>query len=206
MMMSRRKRNWHPAGRFHIVMRGNNRSRIFCTPEDMAAFIAVIDECRERYRFTIIAYCVMTNHYHLLIKSPDVPLDKIMARINRRYSDYYSKKYLHVGRIYEKRYYSKEAEGPFAILAVSSYIHRNPIDTRKPMVENLIDYPYSSFPMYGSEDSSPKSWIDLDLLPTLLPVGLEPSRHNYSLYCQLYRQATEEDKKLNLLLSDDAWL
>ncbi|MDX1807361.1 MAG: transposase, partial [Paenisporosarcina sp.] len=101
-MMSRRKRNWHPVGWFHIVMRGNNRSRIFCTPVDMAAFIAVIDECRERYRFTIIAYCVMTNHYNLLIKSPDVPLDKIMARINRRYSDYYSKKYLHVGRIYEK--------------------------------------------------------------------------------------------------------
>jgi len=74
------------------------------------------------------------------------------------------------------------------------------------MVEQLIDYSYSSFPMYCSEDSSPKEWIDLDLLPTLLPVGIEPSRHNYSLYCQLYRQATEEDKKLNLLLSDDAWL
>jgi len=148
----------------------------------------------------------MTNHYHLLIKSPDVPLDKIMARINRRYSDYYSKKYLHVGRIYEKRYNSKEAEGPFAILAVSSYIHRNPIDTRKPMDENLIDYPYSSFPMYCSEEPASKSWIDLEFLSTLLPVGIEKSRLNYSLYCQLYRQATEEDKKLNLLLSDDAWL
>ena len=112
------------------------------------------------------------NHYHLLIKSPDVPLDKIMARINRRYSDYYSKKYLHVGRIYEKRYYSKEADGPFAVLAVSSYIHRNPIDTRKPMVEHLIDYPYSSFPMYGSEDLAPKSWIDLDLLLVLNHRGI----------------------------------
>jgi putative transposase len=102
--------------------------------------------------------------------------------------------------------YSKEAEGPFAVLAVSSYIHRNPIDTKKPMVEQLIDYPYSSFPMYCSEDPAPKAWIDLEFLPTLLPVGIDSSRHNYSLYCQLYRQATEEDKKLNLLLSDDAWL
>lgn len=205
-MMARRKRNWHPAGWFHIVMRGNNRERIFRTPEDMAAFIAAIDECRERYRFTIIAFCIMTNHYHLLVKSPDVPLDKIMARINRRYSDYYSKKYNHVGRIYEKRYYSKEADSPFGILAVSSYIHRNPIDTKKPMVEHLIDYPYSSFPMYCSQDPAPKSWIDLDILPKWLPVGIDQSRHNYSLYCQLFRQATEEDKKLNLLLSDNAWL
>ena len=124
-----------------------------------------------------------------------------MARINRRYSNYYSKKYVHVGRIYEKHYHSKEAEGLFGVLAVSSYIHRNPFDTKKPMVEQLIDYPYSSYPMYGSEDPAPKSWMDLDLLPNLLPVGIEPSRHNYSLYCQLYRQATEEDKKLNLWLS-----
>lgn len=98
----------------------------------------------------------MTNHYHLLIKSPDVPLDKIMARINRRFSDYYSKKYGHVGRIYEKRYYSKEAEGPFAVHAVSRYIHRNPIDTKKPLVEQLIDYPYSSFPLYCSEVPHPR--------------------------------------------------
>lgn len=204
--MPRRKRNWHPAGWFHVIMRGNNRERIFRTPADMHAFLSAIDEAHNRYPFTIIAYCIMTNHYHLLIRSPEVPLDKIMARINRRYSDYYSKKYHHVGRIYEKRYYSKEADGPFALLAISSYIHRNPIDTKKPMVEHLVDYPYSSFPMYCSDDAASKSWMDLDLLPTFLPVGIEKTRHNYSLYCQLYRQATEEDKKINLLLSDDAWL
>ena len=204
--MPRRKRNWHPAGWFHVIMRGNNRQRIFTTHEDMLALFRTIDEARERYSFTIIAFCFMTNHYHLLIRSPEVPLDKIMARINRRYSDYYSKKYNHVGRIYEKRYYSKEADGPLALLAVSSYIHRNPIETKKPMVENLADYPYSSFPLYCSEEPSPKPWIELDLLPTFLPAGINQTRHNYSLYCQLYRQVIEEDKKIALLLSDAGWL
>lgn len=204
--MPRRKRDWYPAGWFHVIMRGNNRERIFQNHEDMQALLATIDEARERYVFTIIAYCFMTNHYHLLIRSPEVPLHKIMARINRRYSDYYSKKYHHVGRIYEKRYYSKEAYGTFALLAVSSYIHRNPIDTKKPMVNDLEDYPYSSFPLYCSPHYETRKWIDLDILPNYLPLGVEKTHQNYTLYCKLYHQATEEDKKLDHLLSDNSWL
>lgn len=204
--MPRRKRNWTPGGWFHVIMRGNNRGYIYQNHEDMLALYACIDEARDRYEFTIIAFCFMTNHYHLLIRSPEVPLHKIMARINRRYSDYYSKKYNHVGRIYEKRYYSKETYGTTAILAVSSYIHRNPIDTKKPMVKHLEDYPYSSFPLYCSPIAASRSWIDLNILPTYLPVGIEKTHVNYTLYCKLYRQATEEDKKLDHLLNDSSWL
>jgi len=126
-----------------------------------------------------------------------------MARINRRYSDYYAKKYHHVGRIYQKRYYSKEAVGPHAILVVSSYIHRNPIDTKVPMVEKLIDYPYSSYPLYGASEPDQNKWMDLDLLPTLLPIGMDKTRIAYSMYCLLYRQQIEEDQKIKMLLEDE---
>ena len=206
LIMPRRKRQWHPNGYFHVIMRGNNRQRIFRTAQDMNHLLRAIDYARDFYPFTLLAYCIMNNHYHLLIRSPEVPLHKIMARINRRYSDYYSKKYHHVGRIYEKRYYSKEAYGPHAVLAVSSYIHRNPIDTKVPMVENLADYPYSSFPLYSSPGGVPPKWMDLELLPTLLPGGIDKTSTAYSMYCLLYRQQIEEDKKIQLLLSDDAYL
>lgn len=202
--MPRRKRHWYPSGYFHVIMRGNNRQWIFKNAEDMQQLLRAIDYARDLYSFTIVAFCIMNNHYHLLIRSPEVPLYKIMARINRRYSDYYAKKYHHVGRIYEKRYYSKEADGPHAILAVSSYIHRNPIDTKVPIVDNLIDYPYSSYPMYGDSNGPSSKWMDLDLLPTLLPIGIDQTRTAYSMYCLIYRQQIEEDKKIQLLLSDDA--
>ena len=74
--MPRRKRNWYPGGWFHVIMRGNNRGYIYQNHEDMLALYACIDEARDRYEFTIIAYCFMTNHYHLLIRSPEVPLQK----------------------------------------------------------------------------------------------------------------------------------
>lgn len=65
----------------------------------------------ERYRLVLIAFCIMTNHFHLLIRSED-DLSKIMRQINRRYSDYYSKRYRHVGRIYQSRYFFREVDPP----------------------------------------------------------------------------------------------
>jgi len=90
---------------YHVVMRGNNRQNIYETREDHMHLMRAFEYTYTKYPFTILAYCIMTNHYHLLISS-EVELSKIMAYINRRYSDYYSKRYNHVGRLYEKRYYS----------------------------------------------------------------------------------------------------
>ena len=147
----------------------------------------------EKDRYTMLAFCIMTNHYHLLIRSEYVDLAKVMARINRRYSDYYAKRYSHVGRIYEKRYFSKEVDGPQAILAVSSYIHRNPIVTQVPMVVNLEDYPYSSFPAYADENGTPPSFIRTDIVANFLPHPFDKTNQAYCQYCLTYKQVVEED-------------
>lgn len=97
-------------------MRRNNRQNIFQTKEDVMQLLRSFEYAAEKDHFTMLTFCAMTNHYHLLISSEYVDLAKVMARINRRYSDYYAKRYSHVGRIYEKRYFSKEADGPEAIL------------------------------------------------------------------------------------------
>ncbi|PID02480.1 hypothetical protein CSV67_09265 [Sporosarcina sp. P2] len=97
--MVRRKRNWQPNAYYHVVMRGNNRQNIFSTEEDTYHLTRCISYSHEKYTFSLIAFCIMTNHYHLLIRSED-EMSKIMREVNRRYSDYYSKRYRHVGRIY----------------------------------------------------------------------------------------------------------
>ena len=96
--MPRRKRNWHPNAYFHVVMRGNNRQNIFQTKEDVMQLMRSFEFAAEKDHFTMLAFCIMTNHYHLLIRSEYVDLAKVMARINRKYSDYYAKRYSHVGR------------------------------------------------------------------------------------------------------------
>ena len=191
--MVRRKRNWHPGAYFHVIMRGNNRHNIFQTKEDQMHLMRAISYTYDKYPFTITAYCIMTNHYHLLIRSEHVDLSKIMARINRRYSDYYSKRYGHTGRIYEKRYYSKQANGPRAILDISSYIHRNPIDTKVPMVEQLEDYPYSSFRFYADESLVPPSFLKTDIVAHFLPNPFEQTNAAYCLYCITYMHVLDEE-------------
>lgn len=123
----------------------------------------------------------MTNHYHLLIRSPEVPLGKVMALINRRYTDYYKKKYNYLGFLYESRCFAKMIETPSVLLAVSLYIHRNLIETTVPMVERLQDYPYSSYPIYFHDALSPYPFLDLTYLPPLLPNGVDKTNEAYCL-------------------------
>ncbi|WP_432357145.1 transposase [Sporosarcina sp. UB5] len=189
--MTRRIRYWNPYGYFHVTMRGNNRQPIFETPEDKMNLMRAFDYAYDKYPFSIVAYCIMSNHYHLLIQS-EVQLSRVMARINRRYSDYYSKRYDHVGHVYEKRYFSKLANGPRAILDISSYIHRNPIDTKVPLVKSLEDYPYSSFPFYVNTDRTRPRFLNIDLVPTFLPKPFETTNQAYQLYCLAYKQDIEK--------------
>ncbi|WP_412177878.1 transposase [Sporosarcina sp. YIM B06819] len=67
-------------------MRGNNRQDIFKSETDVAEFFRVLHYSYMKQPFTLISYCIMTNHYHLLIRSPEAPLGKVMGHINRLYS------------------------------------------------------------------------------------------------------------------------
>lgn len=174
-------------------MRGNNRQPIFGTKEDMFELLRAFQHVYNYYPFTILAYCFMTNHYHILIKSSRDPLGKIMGLINKRYSDSYAKRYNHIGRIYQKRYFAKEVDSRLGLLAVSSYIHRNPIDTKKPMVDQLEWYPYSSYPFYFDETKIPPLFLNRDFLKELLPPPFEKTNPAYCQYCIEYRQTVEED-------------
>ena len=182
--MGRNRRIWNPNTYEHVVMRGNNRQAIFKEETDKAAFLRVLAYAHNKYPFTILAYCLMTNHYHLLVRSPEVPLGKLMAIINKRYSDYYKKKYNYTGYFYESRYYSDKAITPKSILAISRYIHRNPINTTQPMVKDMKDYPHSSYRLYAESHYSPYEFLNLTYLPTILQPPYSSCAADYLLYCE----------------------
>ena len=184
MNLGRNRRIWNPEAYEHVVMRGNNRQAIFPQASDIAAFFRVLTYVHDKYPFTILAYCLMTNHYHLLIRSPEVPLGKLMALINKRYSDYHKKKYNYSGAFYESRYYAGKAISPKSILAVSRYIHRNPINTRNPMVAEMKEYPHSSYRLYADSLYSTYEFLDLNYLPTILSRPYSPCTADYLTYCE----------------------
>ncbi|MFD1861978.1 transposase [Planococcus chinensis] len=135
----------------------------------------------------------MTNHYHLLIKAERDPLHKIMSLVNRHYSASYAKRYLHIWRIYQKRYFAKEVDSRLGLLTVSSYIHRNPIQTKVPMVKRLEAYPYSSFPLYWDDGQAAPAFLDRETLRELLPEPFEKNNMAYCMYCLTNAQNAEED-------------
>lgn len=189
--MARAKREWDGRMFDHIIMRGNNRQNIFKHEADIAEFFRILHYAYDKYPFTIIAFCIMTNHYHLLLRSPEVPPGKTMAILNRRYTDYYKKKYRYSGFLYDSRYYAKMITSPDDLLFVSRYIHRNPIETKMPMVERLERYKHSSYPYYYTETESPYPFLDLTLLPSLLPPSYEKNAAGYSAYCEAEEELTQ---------------
>lgn len=193
-----KKRNFHPNCYYHVIMRGNNRQNIFNTKKDMFEPMRAFLHVHRRYPFSILAFCFMTNHYHILIKSEDVSLSKIMALINKRYSTSYAKRYNHIGRIYRKRFFAKKINSPRGLLNVSSYIHRNPIDTKIPMVTHLEQYPYSSFPYYWDESKPSPPFLDKATLKNLLPPSYEQTNTSYCGYCLAHIQEVEEDFQSSL--------
>lgn len=178
-----RRRNLNPDSYYHVIMRGNNRLPIFGTHRDMLELMRILQHTHDQYPFQLLSYCFMTNHYHLLMKTESVPLSKIMAIINRRYTAYYSKKYNHVGRIYQRRYFAKEVKSYPGLLAVSKYIHRNPLNTQKPLVNRIEWYPYSSYPFYFDESKEAPKFLKLDLLKEYLPHPHEKTNVNYCDFC-----------------------
>ena len=141
-----------------------------------------LDRAHQRFQFAIVAFCIMSNHFHILIRSKDEQ-SKIMARINRRYSDYYSKRYRHVGRIYKRWYFAKAIEDPHVLLIVSRYIHRNPIETKIPMVIDLHHYPHSSYLSYGHSSTNQYPYLDTSVLPRYPPHPFPQDGKGFCLYC-----------------------
>ncbi|MGE7092182.1 transposase [Lysinibacillus sp. NPDC048646] len=182
--MARKKRQWSPHHYNHVVMRGNNRQAIFNSAADYQAFFRVLQYAHQKYTFSIVAYCIMSNHYHLLIRSPEVPLVKVMAIINRRYSDYFHKKHQYTGQLYERRYFAELVPSPIGMLTVSRYIHRNPISTKTPIVDKMEYYPYSSYHHYKHDSPSLYSFLDTTLLRTYSS-QISPLRsQSYCHYCE----------------------
>ncbi|TQR21317.1 transposase [Psychrobacillus vulpis] len=192
--MGRIRRVWQPEIYYHVTMRGNNRQNIFLNEGDFALFFRVLQYTYTKYPFTLIAYCIMNNHYHFLIRSTDVPLSKVMAMVNKRYSEYFKRKYNFYGQLYETRYFASMVSDPISLLNVSSYIHQNPINTTRAIVNKMEDYPFSSYRYYHYHLKPHQPFLDVELLPSIVKSYEEIKEADYCTYCENFRM--EEKKTL----------
>jgi len=102
--MARKPRVHVPGGYYHVMMRGNMGSDLFFSEADYSRFFLLLQEGIERYGHRVHAFCLMTNHVHLLIQVGEIPLSRIIQNLGFRYTRYINSKRKEVGHLFQGRY------------------------------------------------------------------------------------------------------
>lgn len=144
---------------YHVMNRGGGRRNIFHNSNYFEAFLKTLEEAHQRFGVQILSYCLMSNHYHLLLKTPEANLGRIMRHINGVYTQRHNRLKKTDGSLFRGRYKAICVEDNSYQIQLSRYVHRNPVDAG--MVKTLEDYLWSSYPVYVSNMKAPE-WLYCD--------------------------------------------
>lgn len=192
--MPRAAREKSKTGIYHIILRGINRQEIFEEEEDSIKFLNTLKEYQKISGYKLYAYCLMSNHIHLLLKEEKEELGVAMRRIGASYVYWYNWKYERCGHLFQDRYKSEPVEDDQYLLTVLRYIHQNPL--KAGLVKNIADYKWNSYGEYIEEPQI----IDADFALELLSDDREKAidrfkRFHDTIGCETCLEV-EEKKKL----------
>ncbi|MFT9496033.1 REP-associated tyrosine transposase [Anaerosolibacter sp.] len=144
--MPRHRRVLSDSNTYHIMIRGNERKDIFYDDEDRYKLLNILKHKKDISQCEIYAYCLMSNHVHLLVKENTEAISKFMKRVNVSYAYYFNRKYNRIGHVFQDRFKSEPIEGEAQLLAAIRYIHNNPVKAK--LVNDCADYNWSSYKSY----------------------------------------------------------
>jgi putative transposase len=161
LYMARPLRIEYPGAFYHITSRGNERKPVFKSKQDRMKFLDYLFSATERYGAQVHVYCLMDNHYHLLIETPLGNLSQIMHHINGAYTTYFNVKRGRSGHLFQGRYKSILVDMDEYAKELSRYIHLNPV--RANMVSSPDDFQWSSYNQYIG-NQKPEKWLTCDFI------------------------------------------
>lgn len=141
--MARPLRLEYPGAVYHVTSRGNARERIFFDNADREAFLEILETVVDKYNWLCHSYCLMDNHYHGLIETPDPNLARGMRQLNGMYTQKFNRRHNRVGHVFQGRYKSIVVEKNGHLLELCRYIVLNPV--RAGMVKKPNKWSWSSY-------------------------------------------------------------
>ena len=144
--MSRPKREWYPGAVYHVMARGVRRTNIYNNDFDYQTFVEMLKQGLQKFDCELYSYCLMSNHFHFLIKTQYEPLWKLMKWLSHSYAVYYNSVNSYTGHLFEGRYKSCLVKDDGYFLQTSRYIHLNPVKAR--IVSEPEEYRWSSYGAY----------------------------------------------------------
>jgi REP element-mobilizing transposase RayT len=129
-------------GIYHLIARGNERREIYRDERDRLSFLEILQATLTRYRWRCLGYCLMSNHYHLLVRTPEPNLARGMRDLNGVYAQAFNRRHGRVGHLFQGRYRAILVEKEEQLLATIAYVARNPV--RAGMCASADAYRWSS--------------------------------------------------------------
>ena len=186
--MARKARVEYPGAVYHVLDRGDRRESIFCDDADRKLFLATLTQACRRAGWRVHAWVLMSNHYHLLLETPEANLVAGMRWMQTTYTVRFNRRHRLCGHLFQGRYKSLVVEAGagnyFAVL--SDYIHLNPVRAFLVRPEDrLVDYRWSSYPAYVTGRERPE-WLEVSRV--FGEVGVEDTSEGRRRYAQRMRE------------------
>jgi putative transposase len=195
--MSRPLRIEYEGAWYHVMNRGRRYEKVFKDTSDYEMFVDLLKESIEMWDIKIAAYCLMPNHYHMLVQTPLANVARAMRHINGVYTQRFNKRHGGDGQLFRGRYKSILVDGNSYLLQLVRYIHRNPLKAR--LVDSLSKYTWSSHKGYLSTDDQ-WEWLNKEFIYKFLSKNKEE-------WIKRYRQfvSISEDDEATRILGRRKW-
>ena len=162
---------------YHVMIRGNERKNIFFDDDDRNQFLDTLRRKNRERLFSVYAFCLMSNHVHLLLNARNEEIGRIMQRINTSYAHYFNKKYVRVGHLFQDRFKSEAIESDQYLLAVARYIHQNPVKAK--IVQAPGRYKWSSYNTYVKGTENANNIVETEMLLRIFSEDMKDAKKHF---------------------------
>lgn len=171
--MARRTRIQFPGAIYHVTSRGDRQEPIFDDEHDRSMMLDVLAATVERYKISVLSYCLMGNHYHFVLSTPEANLAQAMHYLNGVYTQKYNRRHDTCGHVFQGRYYANLVDRDEYLIAACRYVELNPV--RACLVKEPEEWAWSSYRAHMGLGHRP-AWLShgLHYLPTAVETPTQP--------------------------------
>jgi putative transposase len=188
---------------YHVTSRGNSRQDIYFEQEDYQRFLDILGRVCQRHNWRIHAYCLMTNHYHLLVETPKGNLSAGMQQLNGVYTQYVNRHYQRCGHVFQGRFKRILVDTDIYYKTLVRYVLQNPL--RAGMVTQLAEYYWSSYHATAGSCTAPDWLVTYDVLARF-DVDKTKAVAAFEAFCEHIDDTSMWDNLTNqIFLGDEAF-
>lgn len=201
--MARPLRLEFPGALYHLTARGNARQEIYLDDRDRAAFLWILGEACARAGWLCYAYCLMGNHYHLVVETPAATLSRGMRQLNGVYTQGFNRRHGRVGHLFQGRYKAILVEKEAYLLELCRYVMLNPV--RAGLTTQAGDWPWSSYLATMGKTARP-SWLADRQLLALFHAQAGPARRAFARFVREGGGDLWDDLRQQIYLGSEAFV